>query len=289
MKATKSENSKDNLKNELPNLVIIGAMKCGTSSLHYYLDKHPEIFMSREKELNFFVKEENWSRGLEWYKSNFKSAKIVGESSPNYTKHPFFEGVPERMYSIIPNAKLIYVVRDPIKRIVSHYIHRVADGLERQSFTDALKDLSNNHMVNCSRYYMQLERFLDYYPPSNILVINLDDLANDRTNTLSKVFRFLNVNPDFQHESFSKVLHESSVKMAPTELGLKIKKLPKQQKIQNLMYRILKPSITNKLLYRPLEKPVVTESMRQALVDALAEDVAKFRAFTGCEFTDWSL
>ena len=65
--------------------------------------------MSREKELNFFVDELNWNKGIEWYKSNFiGEAKIHGESSPNYTNYPFFAGVPERMYSVVPKAKLIY-------------------------------------------------------------------------------------------------------------------------------------------------------------------------------------
>lgn len=265
-------------------------MKCGTTSLHSYLDIHPQIFMSRIKELNFFVQEENWRQGLSWYESNFPtSAKIMGESSPNYTKYPMFKGVPERMHSIIPDAKLIYMVRDPIKRLVSHYIHRVADGLERKSFTETLKDLSNNHLVNCSRYYMQLEKFLGYYSAANILVISLEELAGDPTNTLSKVFRFLNVNPAFSDESFYKVLHESSSKMAPTNLNLLIKELPKAQKIRGLMYRVLQPKLAKQLLYRPLEKPVLTESLHQALVDLLAEDVAKLRAFTGREFPEWSL
>ena len=82
----------------LPNLVVIGAQKCGTSGLHYQLSLHPEIWMSRPKELNFFIEERNWSRGQDWYRHCFDArAKVRGESSPNYTAYPQHLGVPERM------------------------------------------------------------------------------------------------------------------------------------------------------------------------------------------------
>src|SRR6059058_6332030 len=73
----------------LPNLIVIGAQKCGTSGLHYYLSLHPEVSMSRPKELNFFIVERNWPRGTEWYAAHFEPRAIVrGESSPNYTAYP---------------------------------------------------------------------------------------------------------------------------------------------------------------------------------------------------------
>src|SRR3712207_3099155 len=106
-------------------------MKCATTSLHYYLNLHPQISMSEKKELDFFVREKHWDKGVEWYKSNFHGngeTKIYGEASPNYTLHPIFSGVPERMYSVVPEAKLIYVVRDPIDRMISHYIHEYTKG-----------------------------------------------------------------------------------------------------------------------------------------------------------------
>src|SRR5947208_13622101 len=97
----------------LPNLVVIGAQKCGTSGLHYYLSLHPEISMSKPKELNFFIAERNYPRGLDWYRAHFDpTAKVRGESSPNYTAYPLHVGVPERMHSIVPDAKLLYLVRD---------------------------------------------------------------------------------------------------------------------------------------------------------------------------------
>src|SRR5438093_10024477 len=97
----------------LPNLVVIGAQKCGTSGLHYYLSLHPEISMSRPKELNFFIAERNWPRGVEWYRRHFDPrAQVRGESSPNYTAFPQHTGVVERLHELLPEPRLVYLIRD---------------------------------------------------------------------------------------------------------------------------------------------------------------------------------
>ena len=94
----------------LPNLIVIGAAKCGTTSLHEYLNEHPEISMSSEKELYFFVEEKNLGKGLAWYESQFDpSAPVRGESSPGYSALPLYRGVPERMAETIPDAKLVVI------------------------------------------------------------------------------------------------------------------------------------------------------------------------------------
>src|SRR5687768_14093660 len=97
----------------LPTFVIIGAMKCGTTSLHYYLAQHPEICMPQKKETDFFITEINYHRGRGWYESLFAqpakiTAKACGEASPNYAKTWQFRGVPERMHDLLPQARLIY-------------------------------------------------------------------------------------------------------------------------------------------------------------------------------------
>src|SRR6266550_2870057 len=81
----------------LPNLLVIGGLKCGTTSLHHYLNLHPEVAMSRPKELNFFVAELNWPLGEDWYATHFEASPAIrGESSPHYTNRPRFDGVAER-------------------------------------------------------------------------------------------------------------------------------------------------------------------------------------------------
>jgi len=105
----------------LPNLLVIGAAKCGTTALHRYLGLHPDIFMSKSKELGFFCSSENWDERLRWYESQFGAARVRGESSPSYTNCPRNKGVPERMASLVPDARLIYLVRDPVDRVISQY------------------------------------------------------------------------------------------------------------------------------------------------------------------------
>ena len=115
----------------LPTFLIIGTMKGGTTSLYRYLRQHPEVFMPERKELNFFVdeyagppidppEERNWSRGITWYEHQFADAereRAVGEASANYSRHPTYPGVAERIAAVVPNVKLIYVMRNPIDRV----------------------------------------------------------------------------------------------------------------------------------------------------------------------------
>ena len=88
--------------------------------------------MSKPKELNFFIEERNWPRGIDWYKAQFDAdARVRGEASPNYTAFPQHQGVPERMASVVPDAKLIYMVRDPLERIAAHWVHNYAKRREK--------------------------------------------------------------------------------------------------------------------------------------------------------------
>ena len=95
--------------------------------------------MSKPKELNFFIEERNWPRGVDWYKAHFDAeARVRGEASPNYTAFPQHEGVPERMASVVPDAKLIYMVRDPLERIAAHWVHNYAKRREKGTLAETL-------------------------------------------------------------------------------------------------------------------------------------------------------
>src|SRR5436190_1843341 len=164
----------------LPNLVVIGAKKAGTTSLYHYLDSHPDISMSREKELDFFVAERNWPRGPGWYRRHFNADVAVrGEASPYYTALPTHRGVPARMANVVPEARLIYVVRDPIERLVSHYHMAIATGRERRPLRAAVADFSESWYVAHGRYWMQLEPYLRRFAPEQVLVVDQDDLARN--------------------------------------------------------------------------------------------------------------
>lgn len=286
---------KNQIKNNLPNFIIIGAMKCGTTSLHYYLNSHPDIFMSREKELTFFVESENWEKGIEWYKSQFTGkAKIYGEASPAYTKYPIFQNVAQKMYSVVPNIKLIYIVRDPIKRIISQYLHRWANGTENQFITEALQDFRENDFnsyVSRSRYYFQLEQYLQYYSSNQILVISAEDLFQFPKKTLTQVFNFLEVSLSFEQIKFQNKIHKTKDKRRKNKLGILISHLPIFNQIDklpsNIEYHI------DKLIYFPFSTsvkiPQIDLNLRQQLIDYFKDDIDKLKNFTGKDFQQWDV
>lgn len=177
-----------------PELIVIGAMKSGSTSLHRYLDKHPQIAMARDKELNFFLGRRNWDRGVAWYRRQFAAAPVRGETSPNYTKFPTYPGVPQRIAEVVPEVKLIYVLREPVERTLSHFHHNLADGLERRPLEEALLgDVERNHYLACSRYRQQLGEYLRVFDREQIHVVLLEDLSHDLGATMHQIFEFLGV------------------------------------------------------------------------------------------------
>ncbi|MDQ3731459.1 MAG: sulfotransferase domain-containing protein, partial [Pseudomonadota bacterium] len=156
----------------LPTFIVIGAMKAGTTSLYHYLSQHPEIGMSRHKELNFFKTNADFAKGLDWYAAQFPSgSRVLGESSPNYSKCHLFPGVAERLHSVLPRISLIYLVRHPVDRAVSHYVHQVSTGKESRPFEAVFEDLEQNPYVLTGAYMFQLRQYLRFYPAERMLIV----------------------------------------------------------------------------------------------------------------------
>ena len=186
----------------LPNLIVIGVQKW-TSVLHYYLSLHPEVSMSKPKELNFFIEERNWARGVDWYRAHFDADAVVrGEASPNYTAFPQHQGVPERMASVVPDAKLIYMIRDPLERIAAHWVHNYAKRREKGTLAETLTH-PNTSYVTRSKYAMQLERSRALLE-DHVLVFQQSEPRYQRMETLGRIFEFLGVDPDFHHPGSSR-------------------------------------------------------------------------------------
>lgn len=274
----------------LPDFIIIGAMKCGTTSLHYYLSLHPDIYMSHWKELDFFITEGNWSKGLEWYQAQFTGkGKLLGEASPKYTFYPRHAGVPERIASVIPKAKLIYLVRDPVERIISHYIHLVEEGSETRSLDEALADPTDNDYLCRSRYYAQIERYLAHFNPTQILIVAQEDLWNERQRTLDTIFRFLQVASPFSHPNYSQERHQSKHKRMKTHLGRAMAKHAPFTWLTRLNPKS-RWHFERVLFYpfsSPIKRPALGKAQRAKLSALLREDVARLETFAGRRF-NWS-
>lgn len=183
----------------LPNFLVIGALKAGTTSLYHYLRSHPQIFMPGVKEIAFFAKDDVWSKGIDWYERQFAQAGshflAVGEASTLYATYPRNSGVPERIATHLPSARLIYVLRDPIQRIRSHYQHRVAVGAEDRPIDQAL--FANPIYIDCSRYAAQIEQYLRYFSREQLLLIASEDLRSARQATMMLVYEFLEVDSQY--------------------------------------------------------------------------------------------
>ena len=273
----------------LPNLVVIGAQKCGTSGLHYQLSLHPEIWMSKPKELNFFIEERNWPLGQEWYRQQFDArAKVRGESSPNYTAYPQHLGVPERMHSLIPDAKLIYIVRDPLARIAAHWVQNYAKRREKGDLRETLTHRNTSYVVR-SQYHMQLQQFLRYYPLEQVLVFQQSDLRQDRLATLRRVFEFIGVDPDFGHPRFERERHQTAGKTRASRLAVRLERASRTR-AGRLLPKNFWLSLDERLpMRRPIDRPDVAAALDPEVLQVLREDAERLRELTGRSFDNWSI
>ena len=191
-----------------PNLFVLGAMKCGTSSFHTYLAAHPGIFMSTPKEPCHFVSPqtlreiwpEMWAERY-WetdrYLALFKNAgdaRYLGESSTDYAKWPLVADVPQRIHSFAPDARFFYLVRDPVERAISHYWHNVRLGYESRSIDEAI--INGSEYVEVGNYAAQLARFADIFGQERIMVFRSDTLSRDAPLVMRQAYEWLGLPPD---------------------------------------------------------------------------------------------
>ncbi len=175
----------------LPNLLIVGAHKCGTTSLHAYLEAHPQIFMTRPKEPHFFS--HNWERGIDWYAGLFErgaGALVRGEASPTYAKAPQVPDVPRRIASVLPDVRILYLVRHPLDRIRSHYRDDVHLGKERARTLSEAVERSPVYL-DWTRYGYQIDHYLDFFPRDRLLIVATEDLRTRRERALADILEFL--------------------------------------------------------------------------------------------------
>ncbi len=203
----------------LPNFLIIGSQKGGTTSLYNVLRQHPQIYMSETKEINFFFRSEVWQRGVEYYQSFFaevpETAKAWGEASPGYICHP---AAPERIHGLMPEVKLILVARNPIERAYSQYWDNRRHLSEPRHFSEVVDlYLSDYYLPGVPGYFSRgvymryIRKYLGFFPPEQLLVLVFEELVRDPVGFYRRIFEFLGVNADFDAGDFARAYNPAMI------------------------------------------------------------------------------
>jgi hypothetical protein len=278
----------------LPNLLIIGAGKCGTSSLHRYLAAHPQVFMSEVKEMCFF-QDPSCLDKLDTYATFFDgNAPLRGESSPAYSVHPLAPGTSDRIRAVIPDVRLIYLVRDPVERTVSQYVERQAQGGLQVPLEEALGDLADPHnpFITPSRYATQLEQYLRLFPREQLLVIDQTELLVRRGETLRGLFRFLGVGEGFWSPRYVELHNPRERQVRWTRTARRLA----DSRMFGVMRRLV-PDGPRRTVVAPvkratttkLEEPILEEGLRRRLRDVCGDEVERLRELTGKRFATWQV
>ena len=238
--------------------------------MFHYLDQHPRISGSRDKEPSFFS-DLKWSKGIGWYRRQFRSDDTVKfEASTVYSKFPEHANIAGRIARVLPDVKLIYVIRHPVDRLISQIIHnlRMGNVSEDQVKNMDFEDGAMVHYLNCSRYYLQVSQYLEYFDQSQILIITSEELKSNRLVTINRVLDFLNVAP--LYESDSVFAQEYNIASPGRRIGAK----PLYRGVWKLNRMGLIPP-WHKLLEVPLVVPVglKDKEFRQRIWDEVVDDL----------------
>lgn len=294
----------------LPNTIVLGSAKCATSSLHHYLGQHPEVHMSRKKECHYFCHEEIDGSlykprhrpicNLQDYEAQFedgKDAKCRGESSPMYL---FYESSAKNISELVSDAKLIAVLRNPVDRAFSAYVHAVRDELETLSFEDAIlaekertasgKFTPLQAYVEFGQYCQKLRPFFEHFDKDQLLVLSYDEIKRDIKLTLRKICMFMGIDQDFEFDVRPR-LNRSGV---PHRRW--IQRMVMRASRDEFPFQFVKKPFTNSAWIRVVkgiefwnyEKLVITNEQRAFAQEFFEDDARKLSTEMGINFhKDW--
>lgn len=296
----------------IPNFLIIGCAKAGTTSLYYWLKQHPQIYMSPIKETNFFALEgealnfhvgsigerylANCVTNLEAYQQLFEGVSqqiAIGEASPIYIYHP---RAADNIHHYLPKAKLIVILRNPVERAYSNFLHHLREGVEPIIDFDKVIELEEAridkrwwwgfHYVNVGFYYKQLKRYFERFDPSQIKIYLYEELEADSTGLVRNIFQFLEVDESFTPDTSTKY----NVTGIPRN-KLWHQFLTKPNVLRTFLGQLL-PLKTRKrigisLKNQNLVKPRLSSEVRTRLIEIYREDILKLQDSIGRDLTDW--
>lgn len=256
-------------------------MKAATTSLYGYLENHPEICPSIVKEPEFFsgrtdehgIAVQNYEDLWAFDKTHHK---FVMEASTGYTKYPTIKDVPEKIANYGLKPKFIYIVRDPFSRIESHYNFM-------QHNESWKKTVDDDHLINASDYYLQLEQYLPYFPMEDFLILDFDDIKHEPQKVLDSIYSFLGIAGSHYPSVF---LKENSTHVASI-LERKLRKLKLNKLFRNSPKRM---QVFLKIALKKVskkEKVHLTEEQRSLIHKRLEKNMKLFQQKWGVDVRKW--
>jgi hypothetical protein len=259
-------------------------MKSATTTLHEQLARQPGIFMCHPKEPNFFSGDENYARGWGWYGALFRPAGMAdlrGESSTHYTKLPTYPRTIDRMVRDLPRLKLIYVLRHPIDRLISQYVHEVTVGRISEGLREAVGRYPE--LIDYSRYGMQLQPFLDAYGFGALLPVFFPRLVTHSQAELERIGRFLGHEGPLRWDEGLEPLNQGRARLRPSPVREVLVQAPVLTTIrQRVVPRRLSESL--KELWRArVEPPRLAPSLQARLREVFDADLAQLGSWLGLQ------
>lgn len=265
-----------------PDFIVIGAMKSATTTLHEQLARQPGIFMSHPKEPNFFSDDAVYARGWGWYGSLFQPAgmdDLRGESSTHYTKLPTHPRTVDRMARDLPRLKLIYVMRHPIDRLVSQYVHEVTVGRIAVSLREAIEQ--HPELIDYGRYALQLQPYLDAYGPRAVLPVFFPRLVEHSQAVLERIGRFLGHEGPLHWDEELEPQNQGKARLRPSPVREALVQAPVLTTIrQRVVPRRLSESLKGFWRAR-VEPPRLTPALEARLREVFDADLAQVGAWLG--------
>lgn len=291
----------------LPNFLLIGAAKSGTTTLYEYLCRHPQIYMCTPKEPDFFSIDKIYAQGVEWYSALFEDAEpdqVCGDASTTYSRLQQHPQAAARIAQTLPNVKLVYIMRNPVDRAYSFYVHRLKVCRYRPEFAvpptfeEAIKEVSE--FVDSGNYIAQIEEYLQYYSKESFLFLLMEDLVKKPEDTMTKIFDFLGVDSSLKVTQSGLVAANPGGKQPEwifsKELTQPIKAIPGFSLAANLLPKWLRHQIyegLKALRYESWSKqqylpPPMLPETRQMLLNHFRVPNQKLANFLNRDLSAWS-
>lgn len=292
------------MNQRLPDFLIIGAMKSGTTTLYEYLERHPQVFMATPKEPNFFSMDEVYQKGADWYASLFAEAgadQLCGEASPSYSRFPRFPTTASRIAQTLPETKILYIMRHPVERFYSNYVFDRSYG-----FKDSIRDTldSRAYVLETSNYMLQIEKYLEHFSREQMYFLLLEDLKEAPGQALSEVSRFLGVRDTLPADSASVQANPQGRNHVARQCntGLqKFRSIPGVQTFKRIVPKGMRGRLRDSLLNsmpdsrlgrwisrRHVSKAEpLTAELRKELLERLAEPTSRLEHFLGRDLSAW--